>query len=114
MNLSGRGAPGQKQASEPPDPAYIGEVKALDCRACGRHGPSDAHHCRDKPDFDERGLYSRLPAMRRKSGDRDAIPLCTECHWLFHNRRGEFHALYGKDYRMIASIRSALDDETEE
>ena len=89
---------------------YMLAVKRLTCCTCGRHGPSDAHHCRDLPDYDERGLYTRLPGAAQKSGDRDTIPLCQTCHWTFHNRRSEFHRLYGKDYGFIAPTRALLAD----
>ena len=90
------------------DVDYMLAVKGLPCAACGRHGPNEAHHCRDLPDYDERGLYERLPGAAQKSGDRDTIPLCPADHWLFHNRRLEFHRLYGKDYGYIAPTRATL------
>ena len=42
-------------------------VKLLPCAACGRHGPSNAHHkiCR---------------VMGRKSSDFETMPLCDACH----------------------------------
>ena len=87
---------------------YMLAVRWENCCACGRSGPNDAHHCRDLPDFGERGLYERLPGAATKSGDHDTIPLCTLCHWMFHNRRSEFHDLYGKDYGYIAPTRATL------
>ncbi|MCA0961184.1 hypothetical protein [Salipiger bermudensis] len=100
-------------ASGQADLEYMRRVRALPCCACGKHGPSDAHHCRDLPDFNERGLYDRLPGAGSKSGDRDTIPLCGGphgCHSLFHGDRAEFHRLHGKDYGFIAPTRATLSN----
>ena len=91
------------------DPAYLARVRQLPCCRCGRSGPNEAHHCRDLPDDGEH-IYTRLPAAARKSHDHDAIPLCTHCHWTFHNRRSEFHAAIGKDYGHILPTRAALNN----
>lgn len=45
-----------------------------------------------------------------KSHDRDAIPLCSECHRMFHLDRTRFHELAGKDYSHIAQTRATIDD----
>jgi hypothetical protein len=42
-------------------------VKLLPCAACGRHGPSNAHHRNCK-------------TMGRKASDFETIPLCDEHH----------------------------------
>jgi len=110
MNLSNRGPLGLRSPKPKPDPAYLARVRELPCCACGKYGPSEAHHCRDLPDYEERGLYSQLPGAARRSGDRDTIPLCQNDHWMFHNRRDEFHAEYGKDYGYIPTTRAALSD----
>jgi hypothetical protein len=60
--------------------AYMGKVKTLPCCICGKHGPSDAHHCKDKPWSDQVNPYEQEPCAGRKSGDRDTIPLCKSCH----------------------------------
>lgn len=90
------------------DPAYLAKVRELPCVCCGAHGPNEAHHCRDLPDFRERGLYKRVPGAAMKSHDHDTIPLCPHCHWLFHNRRPDFHAICGKDYGHIGVTRIAV------
>lgn len=110
MTLMDRGPLGQKQPRPKPNRAHIAKVKALPCVICGAPPPSDAHHCRDLPDYDEQGLYEWLPGAASKSGDRDTIPLCQPCHWDFHNRRGAFHAVNGKDYGYIAPTRAAVSD----
>ena len=106
MSFDGRG-PQQKQGKPVLDAGYLDAVRAMPCRACGRHAPSEPHHCRDLPDFIERKLYNTLPGAAMTSSDIDAIPLCSADHWLFHNRRSEFHRLYGKDYYMIEPTRRA-------
>ena len=108
MNLTGRD-PYQKAEMVKPDPAYLNGVRSLPCVSCGRSGPNEAHHCRDLPEHKDRGIYTRLPGAAQKSGDRDAIPLCPPCHWLFHNRRSEFHAKNGRDYTHIAQTREAIE-----
>jgi hypothetical protein len=106
-NLAGL-PPQPKHPKAKPNPAYLREVRMLRCAACGKPGPSEAHHCRDIPPFDEQGLYEQLPGTARKSGDRDAIPLCPDDHRLFHASRRAFHALYGPDYSYIGPTRAHL------
>jgi hypothetical protein len=98
----------QKPAKVPKNPAHIGAIKACDCIACGRAGPSEAHHCRDLPDFNDRDIYMRVPGAGMKSADEDALPLCQPCHRMFHLERAEFHALYGKDYLLIPLARALV------
>lgn len=107
MNLTGQTV-AQKPARVKPDPAYLDAVRALPCVLCGRHGV-EAHHCRDLPDHGEQGLYDRLPGAARKSGDRDAIPLCRMHHAMFHLHRSTFHERAGgKDYQFIGPTRAKI------
>lgn len=92
------------------DPAYLNRVRGLPCACCGKPPPNEAHHCRDKPDFDERGLYVQTPGAGRKSHDRDAIPLCGPCHRMFHLDRPRFRQLAGKDYSHIGPTRAAFEE----
>ncbi len=110
MNIANRPPLGLKQPKAKPDPEYLRKVRALPCAACGRPGPNEAHHCRDRPDHDEQGLYVQLPGAAQKSADADAIPLCPHDHRLFHLHRSEFHSLYGKDYSYIAPTRADVSD----
>ena len=111
MNLSGR-PPEQKKVKPPPNPAHKRAVKRMACCACGRPGPSHIHHCRDKPPFDEIGIYRWLPGAAETSADEDGIPLCPDCHQngpnAYHRNRPGFHALYGYDYEMIEPTRAAV------
>lgn len=108
MNLANKPPLGLKEPKVKPDLEYLARVRGLPCCACGRYGRTEAHHCRDMPDFNERGLYERLPGAAQKSGDHDAIPLCGDCHRAFHLRRSEFHARYGRDYGFIPVTRANL------
>ena len=110
MNLANRPPLGQKSPKAKRDFTHMGKVKALPCVGCRRAGPNDAHHCRDMPPFNEQGLYDQLPALGRKSGDRDTIPLCLDCHSMFHNERKRFHDIYGPDYGYIPQTRAAISD----
>jgi hypothetical protein len=89
------------------DLAYMGRVKEMDCAACGRHGPSDAHHCKDKPPFDERDIYQRLP-IGCKSGPQDTIPLCKDCHQGangYHTSPKLWNERHGPDYGFLTFVR---------
>jgi hypothetical protein len=108
MNLCKR-PPYRKPEKTAPDPEYLARVRQLPCCACGVRGV-EAHHCRDLPDFGERGLYQRLPGAGQKSGDRDAIPLCPPCHRKFHLNRAQFHADHGRDYAFIGPTRAAINE----
>lgn len=90
------------------EPAYFGGVKSLPCCCCGASGPSDGHHCKDRPPFVELGVYRFFPEYGMKSADFDAIPLCRRCHNMFHRNHGEFSRLYGPDYQYIPPTRATL------
>lgn len=108
MSLDGR-PPQPKPPKVKPDPAYMAKVRALPCVCCGAYGV-EAHHCRDAPMENERGLYQRIPGAGMRSGDRDAIPLCPFHHRMFHLYRRDFHAEFGKDYGFIAPTRATLSE----
>ena len=109
MNLTGR--PIYAKTGKPAkNKRYLDKVRALPCAACGKHGPSDAHHCRDLPDHEHRAMYDSIPGAAMKASDRDAIALCVPCHYSFHNDRFAFHDAYGKDYLLIAGTRATTGD----
>lgn len=108
--IASRGAMGLKAEKVKPDPDYLARVRQLPCRCCGRHGPNEAHHCRDRPDYDEQGLYKRVPGTAMRAHDHDAIPLCLDCHRMFHLNRTEFHQRAGVDYSHIGPVRALLAD----
>ena len=110
MNLCNR-SPFQKAPKAKPNPAYLKRVRGEACVTCGAPPPNDAHHCRDLPDFLERGLYTRLPGAALKSADEDTITLCRACHDLFHRHRGDFHAMYGRDFEYLFVTRGALSND---
>lgn len=66
-------------------------VRGLPCCACGRHGPSDPHHVRNRRMW---GAWLDL------DGDRvgNLAPLCRECH----RRHHDGHAL-GLDLAEVAA-----------
>lgn len=110
MNLAAKPPLGLKPPKVKPDPAYLAKVRAKPCVCCGVYGV-EAHHCRDLPDHNERGLYQRLPGAAQKSGDRDAIPLCQFHHRMFHLERETFHENYGRDYSYIGPTRAAITEQ---
>lgn len=105
----GRGLPNPKPERLRPDPLYLEDVRKLPCLRCGIQHGIEAHHCRDKPLAIHDDIYKRIPGAARKSHDHDAIPLCVNCHWLFHNRRSTFHEDCGKDYMHILATREAVE-----
>lgn len=66
------------------DPKHLRAVRLLPCLACGRPGPSEAHHVIAK------GMGNS------KGGDDfwNVIALCTDCHtqapWAWHRNRNDF------------------------
>ena len=54
-------------------PAYLAFVRRHDCCWCHRGSPIEAHH------FGPRGTGL-------KADDYHAVPLCTVCHRMFHDR----------------------------
>ena len=77
--------------------AHMGEVKERDCAACGRAGPSDAHHC-----------VSNF-TMRC---DWRVIPLCKPCHLRYHAATRSWEGFHGYDFDLIVltSIQRKLID----
>lgn len=94
------------------DTEHLLIVKTLPCCACGRPGPSEAHHCKDQPSFDMRDIYTQLPCAGRKSGHKDTIPLCPECHRngpnAYHVAPAAWRERHGPDWSHIAATRAAV------
>ena len=103
-------SPRFRQPKPKASPDYLRRVRELPCAACGAPAPSEAHHPKDRPPFEELGTYRFFPGYGQKSADEDAIPLCRVCHALFHTDHGEFARLYGPDYSYIPPTRATLDD----
>lgn len=81
--------------------AHMMRVKAMPCVACGRAGPSEAHHCRSN-------------GMARD--DMKTIPLCIPCHrgpQGYHLDKANWHAKHGPDYGFLPVVNALLDAETE-
>ena len=119
--FTNRGKPMKRKASKPKarpksatgpmvEPDYANGVRGLPCAACGRSGPSEIHHCKDRPPFDE-SPYRYFPGHGEKSADFDGIPLCGPdgCHRMFHTDHGEYARRYGPDYQYIENTRKALE-----
>jgi len=94
------------------DLEYLRIVKEMNCIVCGAAGPSDAHHCTHRPDADGPNPYDREPCGARKSGDRDAIPLCKRHHQngpeAIHNGKETWRRKHGPDYGFILVIRARV------
>lgn len=91
------------------DAAYRAGVKSRRCCTCGAAGPSDIHHCKDRPPADV-DVYRYFPGYGETSADFDGIPLCRACHDMYHRNKGAFRALYGRDYTYIPTTRASLSD----
>ena len=100
-----------RQPKPPANPDYLRKVRELPCAACGAPAPSEAHHPKDRPPFEEMGTYKFFPSYGQKSADEDAIPLCRACHDMYHRSTGEFHRRYGPDYSYIPLTRENLKTE---
>jgi hypothetical protein len=59
------------------DPKYLTWLREQSCCACNRAAPSEAHHATGA-------------GMGLRSDDREAMPLCSECHRDLHNHTGRF------------------------
>jgi len=105
--------PRPKPAKIAPDRQYMGIVKTFDCIQCGRAGPSDAHHCTHRPYEGEHDPYDRHPCAGRRSGDRDTIPLCKDCHQngpsAIHKSKDGWRDRNGPDFHHIPSIRARVN-----
>jgi hypothetical protein len=81
---------------------YMGYVKQLPCVACGKPGPSEAHHC----------YHDRYGT--RKASDFDVIPLCPACHRTdrlsVHNAKATWRETHGPDHGFIPQVRGDVAD----
>jgi len=96
------------------DLAYMGEVRGEPCCICGTVINVKAHHCKDIPPYDERGVYERQPGAGMKSGAGDTIPLCEPgCHkgsgHGYHDNPRAWREKHGPDYGYLAAIRKKLN-----
>lgn len=114
----GKSPPTQKAKRAPKDREYLGKVKTLSCAVCGAPPPSDAHHCTHRPSFDGPNPYQQEPAAGRKSGDRDAIPLCKAHHQngpdAIHFNKLTWREKHGPDFGYIEQTRelvNAMEDD---
>lgn len=89
--------PRQKRPRAKPDPAYLEEVSRLPCVVCMR-SPCEAHH----------PIHDRFSA--RKADDRDAIPLCPDCHRELHANKRSWREMHGPDYGYSEQTRRTIDD----
>lgn len=55
---------------------FLAFVRRHPCTACGAPAPSQAAHIR----FSDAAAGSINPGIGRKSDDRRAVPLCSDCH----------------------------------
>lgn len=70
------------------DPQRLAFIRSCDCCACGKAGPSHAHH---------RTLSGR--GKGQKSPDSETLPLCAKCHDDLHTARGKFRFLNREQLR---------------
>jgi len=86
--------------------AHMARVKALPCVACGKPGPSDAHHC----------IHDRF--SQRKASDFETIPLCKYCHqWgpnAIHNRPAKWRRINGADHEFLPVVAGMIARELSE
>jgi len=103
MNLTGRQGIGQKQGKPvngtAAGRAHMGRVKQLPCVCCGRHPPSDAHHCRSNGQLRD---------------DFKTIPLCKNHHQGaegYHTQKATWEAEFGPDTDYLAVVKDMLSGE---
>ena len=79
---------------------HLKAVKARSCRACGRSGPSDAHHCY----HDRSTRYGG-----RKAPHTETIPLCKLCHQdgpdAIHNIKDTWRQRHGPDWSYVPEVK---------
>lgn len=71
---------------------HMAAVKALPCMACGRAGPSQAHHC---------------TGDQQPRSDWRVIPLCYDCHQSpqgYHAAKRSWVARHGRDCDMLPAL----------
>lgn len=82
---------------------HLQAVKNRPCRACGRGGPNDAHHC-----FHDRA--TRYGG--RRAPHRDTIPLCKDCHQdgpeAIHRAKRSWREQHGPDWSHVPAVLAAI------
>lgn len=77
------------------DPGWLGLLAQLPCVVCGSH-PVVLHHV-------IMGRYAQ-----RRSDDRDAIPLCPDCHHELHKSPEGWRERHGPDHDFLTLTRLAV------
>ncbi len=102
-NLAGKPPMGQKPPKITNGTAkghrHMHRVKQLPCVICGKHPPSEAHHCQSND-------WPR--------DDFATIPLCIPCHrgqHGYHNAKATWEATNGPDTDYIAVVADQLAGE---
>lgn len=86
-------SPGPKKA----ETAFLAWAKRQPSIVSGAHGV-EVHHCAGS----SKKVY--VGAERVHIGHWFCIPLTPEEHWLFHNRKKEFEALYGEQSELWLAL----------
>lgn len=102
-----RTPPPKRSAEDGGDEAYLEFVRSLPCCACGKPGPSHAHH--------ETGAGR---GKGQKAPDNRTIPLCFQCHRDFHQVGGRFDGFTFESKRLwqemeierVQELRRQLED----
>lgn len=72
---------------------HLLKIKEMDCCACGRPGPSDAHH---------------ITGCGRRISHFHTIPLCKNCHQYgavsVHRSKKTFELMYGTQMQLLEKI----------
>ena len=78
---------------------HLRSVKELDCIACGKHAPSDAHHITD---------------CGRRISHYHTLPLCKGCHQTgnisVHGSKRTFEAKWGTQLQLLEKTKRLLNE----
>ncbi len=93
----------EKDKAFPWEIAHMRAVKGQPCRACHRHGPSDAHHC----------YHDRATKFGgKKAPHRWTVPLCKLCHQdgpqAIHRIKRTWRDMHGADHEHVVAVMLAI------
>jgi hypothetical protein len=78
------------------DPAYLRLIRQLDCIRCHR-SDTEPHHCTT-------GRFSQS-----KVSDYETIPLCRDCHDLWHRHPSVWLSTHNPDVDYLPGVKKAVE-----
>lgn len=92
------------RAANAAEKAFMGFCKEHACIACKQGFISEVHHCEGSTCKRKVNLVTVL------IGHWFVIPLCVDCHWMYHNHKLQFIDSFGTQEKLWLTVYSVYMD----